>query len=163
MSKSKFKSKIPWREKLNRITSHKITDIPPKMQIRLGKGKILIPNPADIEKLVRKIRKGKLVTKSELRRKLADDFEVDVACPITTGIFLRIISEASEEDFINGKKLITPYWRILDDEGCLNEKFPGGIKKQSHYLKKEGHKIIKSKNRKKSVVEDFESKLTALI
>lgn len=161
--KSKFTSGITWRQKVEKVKDYKVTDIPIRMQKRFGKGTILIPRPSDLEALIRKIKKGKLVTKSELRRKLAKDFNADITCPITSGIFLRIISEASEEDFEKGKKRITPYWRVVTDEGSLNEKFPGGITRQSENLKRERHEIEKSKNGKLYVVKNFENKLTPLV
>ena len=54
--KNKFTSKIPWREKIDRITEFKVTDVPLRMQKRFGKGKMLIPRPADMEVIIKKIR-----------------------------------------------------------------------------------------------------------
>ena len=45
---------------------------------RFGKGKMLIPTPMLGDELVRRVPKGKLVTVSELRRKLAADSGADV-------------------------------------------------------------------------------------
>lgn len=131
------------------------------MQKRLGKGKMLIPRPSDLEALIKKIRKGKLAMKSELRRKLSSDFNVDVTCPITAGIFLRIISEAAEEELENGKKNVTPYWRVINDDGSMNVKYPGLEKRQMEFLIDEGHKFEKSVNKKFHVVKDFEKKVTS--
>src|SRR5580765_6404535 len=39
----KFSSRIPWREKLTRQQEAKIVAIPPRMQARFGKGKMVIP------------------------------------------------------------------------------------------------------------------------
>ncbi len=151
----KITSKIPWREKIDRITEFKVIDIPIRMRKRFGKGKMLIPRPSDLEDLIKKIRKGKLVTKSELRNRLSADFNADVTCPITAGIFLRIIAEAAEEESQNGKKAITPYWRVINNDGSLNVKLPGGEKHQAEYLKKEGHKIGKSAKGNRLIVKDF--------
>ena len=57
------------------------------------------------------IPRGKLVTVSALRRALAADFETDVTCPLTTGIFVRIVAEAAEEDRASGRKQLTPTGR----------------------------------------------------
>ena len=160
--KNKFTSKIPWREKIDRITEFKVTDVPLRMQKRFGKGKMLIPRPADMEVIIKKIRKGKLITKSELRNRLSSDFNADVTCPITAGIFLRIIAEAAEEESGNGKKIITPNWRVINNDGSLNVKFPGGEKHQAEYLKKEGHTISKSAKSNLLTVRDFEKKLASL-
>jgi len=160
--KNKFTSKIPWKEKIERITEFKVADVPLRMQKRFGKGKMLIPRPSDLECLIKKIRKGKLITKSEMRNRISADFKADVTCPITAGIFLRFIAEAAEEESENGKKVITPYWRVVNNDGSLNVNFPGGEKHQAEYLKKEGHKIGKSVKGNRLTVRDFEKKLISL-
>jgi hypothetical protein len=130
------------------------------MAKRLGEGMMVIPKPLDVDALIRKTKRGKLVTVSEIRSRLARDNNVDVACPLTTGIFIRIAAEAAEEDLGNGKKQITPYWRVIRDDGSLNEKFPGGVKAQSQRLKQEGHTVLQGKGKPR--VKDFEQSLMRL-
>ena len=72
------------------------------MEKRLGKRKLLIPKPLDVDALIRKVKKGRLVTQEQIREKLASDSKVNATCPITTGIFVRIATEAAEEDLRNG-------------------------------------------------------------
>ena len=132
------------------------------MSKRLGTGMMLIPKPLDVDALIRKTRKGKLITVSEIRSRLARDNNVDVACPLTTGIFIRIAAEAAEEDLQNGRKQITPYWRVIRDDGSLNEKFPGGVKEQSRRLRDEGHSIAAARGKKPPRVRNFEDFLTRL-
>jgi len=150
------------REKLEKEQEAKVVDIPPKMAKRFGTGKMLIPRPIDVDALIRKVKKGKLVTQDEIRRRLAKDFKVNVACPITTGIFVRIAAEAAEEDQRGGEKQITPYWRVIKADGGLNEKFPGGTKAQAARLRKEGHSIQPGKGKKPPQVKDFEKFLQKL-
>jgi hypothetical protein len=149
-----------WREKLEK--EPKIVDIPSKMRKRFGTGKMLIPSPLDVDALIRKVKKGKLVTQDEIRKRLARDFKVNVTCPITTGIFVRIASEAAEEDRRAEKKRITPYWRVLKADCRLNEKFPGGVRVQAARLRKEGHRIQPGKGKKPPQVKDFEKSLQKL-
>ncbi|MDI6917975.1 MAG: MGMT family protein, partial [Thermoplasmatales archaeon] len=85
-----------------------------------------------------------------------------VTCPITTGIFIRIAAEAAEEDLRSGKKKITPYWRVIKNDGGLNEKFPGGAKAQAVRLREEGHTIQQGKIKKMLMVKDFEKYLQKL-
>jgi len=152
-----------WREKLEKnVGLPRIVNIPEKMEKRLGKGKMLIPKPLDVDALIRKVNEGKLVTQEQIREKLAKDFKVDVTCPITTGIFIRIAAEAAEEDLRNGRKQITPYWRVIKGDGSLNEKFPGNIKLQAKRLKEEGHHILPSKGKTPPQVKDFERYLQKL-
>ena len=119
---------------------------------------MLIPTPRLVDSLIRKVPKGRLVTVSELRRKLAADFKVDVACPLTTGIFVRIAAEAAEEDRQHGQKRITSYWRVIKDDGSLNPKFPGGIEQQTRNLRSEGFVTARA-GKKSPTVKDFEKSL----
>ncbi len=159
---STFRSKVPWREKLERQQEPKIVDIPPRMQAQLGKGTMVIPRPLDVDHLIRQVAQGKLVTVLQLRQELARLSGVDVACPLTTGIFIRIAAETAEEDRHARRKIITPYWRILSSEGRLNPKFPGGVEAQKRRLTAEGHKIAKLRGKKPPAVIDFEKSLAKL-
>ncbi|HZM85324.1 MAG TPA: hypothetical protein VFF31_02095 [Blastocatellia bacterium] len=157
-----FRSRTKWREKLENSEHSKLVEIPSFMSKRLGTGMMLIPKPLDVDALIRKTRKGKLITVSEIRSRLARDNNVEVACPLTTGIFIRIAAEAAEEDLQNGRKQITPYWRVIRDDGSLNEKFPGGVKEQSRRLRDEGHSIAAARGKKPPRVRNFEDFLTRL-
>ena len=157
-----FTSRKSWREKLETQDHSKIIEIPPRMTKRFGEGTMLIPKPLDVDALIRKTKKGMLITVSEIRSRLARDNDVDVTCPITTGIFVRIAAEAAAEDLTNGKKQVTPYWRVVKADGSLNDKFPGGAKGQSRRLKEEGHSIIPGKGKRPPAVKDFEKSLVRL-
>ena len=122
---------------------------------------MLIPTPKLVDALIRKVPRGKLLTVGEMRRKLAVDFAADVTCPLTTGIFVRIAAEAAEEDRLNGRQKITPYWRVIKDDGNLNPKFPGGAAQQTRYLQSEGF-LVSPNGRKPPIVKEFEEKLFKL-
>jgi len=124
-----------------------------------GRGKMLIPKPLDVDALVRKISSGKLATVDQIRRRLAKDSHADLTCPLTTGIFLRIAAEVAEEDLVEGRAEITPYWRVIKADGSLNDKFPGGTQLQSIRLRQEGHEIEPGKGKKPPKVKGFESSL----
>lgn len=145
------------REKLEK--SHGLPKVVDDLR---GRGKMLVPKPLDVDALIRKIRKGKLVTVTQIRERLAKNFYADLTCPMTTGIFIRIAAETAEEDSSRGIKQITPYWRVLKADGSLNEKFPGGTKTQAARLKKEGHRILPSEGKKLPKVKDFERSLQKL-
>jgi alkylated DNA nucleotide flippase Atl1 len=155
--KHKFTSRTRWREKLEKPQEPKVVDIPPKMS-RFGKGTMLIPTPGLVDAMIRKIPRGKLVTVGALRRKLAADFETDVTCPLTTGIFVRIAAEAAEEDRAGGRKQLTPYWRVIKDDGSLNPKFPGGAEQQTRLLLTEGFSFVRHRS-KPPAVKGFEGRL----
>lgn len=67
-----------------------------------------------------------------------------------------MVAEAAMEE-MGIKKDVAPWWRIINKDGSLNPKFPGGGKLQAALLKKEGHKITELKN--KTVINSFEIKL----
>lgn len=136
-----MKTKTSWREKLEKPQQPKIVKVPPKMA-RFGKRMMLVPTPKLVEDLLRRVPKGRLVTVSEIRRKLAADFSAEVTCPLTTGIFIRIVAEAAEEERLRGRKRVTSYWRVIKDDGQLNPKFPGGVANQARYLRAEGHNVV---------------------
>jgi alkylated DNA nucleotide flippase Atl1 len=78
---------------------------------------------------------------------------------MTLGIFLRIISEVAEEDRGKGKKRVTPYWRVVKDDGSLNPKFAGGVESQAARLEAEGHTVVAGRGKKPPRVEGFEKAL----
>lgn len=158
------KRRKTWRQKLEEEHPEhgKIVDVPPKMQNRFLIGKMLIPKPLDIDALIKRVPKGKLATVIQIRDKLAKDAQVNCCCPLTTGIFLRIVAEVAEEDLRNGKKEVTPYWRVVRADGSLNERFPGGVQAQAAHLKEEGHIIDSNRGRKPPRVINFQQSLQTL-
>jgi len=157
----KFTSWKSWREKLENPPAGlpKVVSGPASWEKRFGGRRVLVPTPLLVDAEVRKVRKGKLITVNRIREKLAKDFKADSTCPLTTGIFLWIISGAAEEDRRAGRKRITPYWRVLKADGSLNPRYPGGVKAQTARLKEEGHKIVPAKGKKPPKVQDFEKAL----
>ena len=154
----KSRSYKSWRDKLENPPDGlpKVVDVPANWEKRMGGRKILVPTPLLVDEQIRKVPKRKLVTTRQIRDKLAKKFKADSTCPMTLGIFLRISAETAEEDLLNGKKRITPYWRVVKDDGSLNPKFPGGVKAQAVRLKEEGHKAVFGKGKKPPRVQDFE-------
>ncbi len=124
-----------------------------------GSGTLLIPKPLDVDALIRKVQKGKLVTVNQIRERLAKEYSADSTCPLCAGIFLRIAAETAEEDLSKGVTDIAPYWRVVKGDGRLNEKFPGGVKAQAAYLEQEGHTIEPGKGKKPPKVKNFEKVL----
>ena len=120
----------------------------------------MIPAPKEVDEIMKKVLKGKLITINGIRQILAKKHGATIGCPMTIGIFARIAAEAAMEEATEGKKRITPYWRTLKSGGELNPKYPGGIEGQKALLESEGHKVIQ--RGKKSVVQNYESSLIEL-
>jgi alkylated DNA nucleotide flippase Atl1 len=112
-----------------------------KMGAKSGDTVVLAP-PLEVDQIMRRIPKGKLITIYEICKELALKYNAKFCCTLTTGIFITIAANAAKEDMDNGKKNVTPYWRTLKMEGVLNDKYPGGIEVQRKFLEKEGFKII---------------------
>jgi len=132
-----MKPRKTWCEKLEIAKPRKIVDIPAHMERTIGPGKLLIPTPLDVDALIRRIPKGRVMTTGELRTELAHNFGADTTCPMCTGMFIRIVAEASEERGRNK----APYWRVIANDGKLNPKLPGGVDAQATALRAEGHVI----------------------
>lgn len=156
---TKWVSRTPWRQKLEKLQAPKIVPVPAKWQKRFGTGTMLIPNPMQVDALIRLIPPGKLATSDALRERLARDHGADHTCPLVTGIFLRIAAETAEEDKRTGRSEITPYWRVITGDGSLRQRFPGGPAAQARMLRAEGHTILAAKGRGLPKVKDFEQKL----
>jgi hypothetical protein len=140
-----WKSKTSWRAKLHKPMLPKLMRVPEGLAKRLGSGMMLIPTALEVDAMIRKIPWGEVSTVSQIRRRLAHWHNADVTCPLVTGIFLRIVAEAAEEDRIAGKANITPYWRVLREDGELIAKFPGGVDEQARQLMEEGHTVVDGK------------------
>jgi alkylated DNA nucleotide flippase Atl1 len=136
-----MKTRKSWREKLQGAHEARVVAIPVRMQKQHGKGTMLIPTPLDVDALIRKVPRGKVITLTQIREKLAREAGAKVTCPMVAGMFVRIAAEAAAEDMRAGKSRITPYWRVIRDDGTLFEKLPGGPMEQARYLEAEGHKV----------------------
>ena len=131
----------------------KIVPLDAKAQKRLQAKTMVVPHPKDIYTIMKKVPKGKLITTNEIRELLAKKYNVDTACPLTTGIFVNICANASIE--LNDHM---PYWRTLKSNGELNPKFPNAPLEQITLLEKEGFEIItKGKKSKRYFVKNYKS------
>lgn len=131
----------------------KVEPIPRTMEKFFGcSGKMVKPSLSTVKKVVKKVRKGKVITLDQLREKLAKDFGVQAACPASTTKALQILSR--EEKPIC-------YWRVIKKKGELISKYPNGQKGHAALLETEGFEIDFSK--KEPYVVDFEARLSKLI
>ena len=94
---------------------------------------MLLPSPATVEALIRKIPEHKLLTTDLLRKELAGQFNVQGTCPVTTKKALQAIANRANNS--------VPYWRVIKQNGELNAIFPGGVVGQTIRLQQEGFTI----------------------
>lgn len=150
--------KKTWREKLaDDKDLPKTVAITGKMSARWGLGTVVVPAPREVDAIMRRVRRGRLITIHEIRQLLAEKHGATIGCPITVGIFAWIAAHAAEEAAAAGAKRITPYWRTLKTGGELNGKYPGGVERVRQMLEAEGHRVERKGTR--LVVADFEKRL----
>jgi 6-O-methylguanine DNA methyltransferase, DNA binding domain len=144
-----------FREKLaNDHGLPRIEAITQKIAARWGvEGTMVIPAPREVDAIMRRVPRGRLITIDEIRAALAARHGTTVACPITTGIFASIAARAGEDE-AEGRKRVTPYWRTLKGSGELNPKYPGGLAEQKRRLRAEGDEVVAKGNR--AFVADYE-------
>jgi len=156
----KSKKRKSWQKKLADDKGlPKVEKIEGKMSTRWGTGTVVIPAPREVNEIMEKVPKGKVITINEIRTILAKRHGATIGCPITTGIFAWVAAHAAAEMAAEGKRDITPYWRTLKSGGELNEKYPGGVEKQAVILREEGLIIELGKGKKPPKVKDFEKYL----
>ena len=103
------------------VIEHAFADIP-------AGSRVIISTPAEVDREVRKIPRGVEMTVSQLREKIAKKHHVPFACPITTGIFLRIASEVAIENIANGKSIsgVMPFWGVVRTHSTIGKKLACG-------------------------------------
>lgn len=114
---------------------------------------MVISSPAEIDGVIRRVPEGRVLRFEDLRAALAAKHGVDIACPLTTGIFLNIAIAASSEAEATGEPALG-WWRVLKSNDELNEKAPGGISAHRRKLEAEGVEVITKPRGKKLIVAD---------
>lgn len=158
-----MKKKTSWQQKLaDSRDLPKIQRYDSKNGKNWPAGTYCLPAPIEVDQIMQKVPKGKLITINEIRQVLAEKHKADFGCPITTGIFSWIAANAADEMEKEGKKKITPYWRTLKTGGLLNEKYPGGLANLKKRLEAEGHTVIQKGRSKHFMVKDYEKSLVGV-
>jgi hypothetical protein len=108
------KARKSWSDKLATGEAEIVEVTADRGPYRAGQ-RMLISTPRAIDALVRAIPPGTGVDPATVREQLAAAAGADVTCPLTTGIFLRIVAEAANEAYQAGAAPsdITPVWRAI--------------------------------------------------
>ena len=117
-----------------------------------GPGKMLLPSRATVESMIRRVPPSMVITTDLLRKKMAEEFDVRGTCPVTTRKALQTISNDPECD--------AAYWRVINQNGDLIAKNPGGIEGQEKLLVQEGLTIEHKGNAAR--VRDFKARIVDL-
>jgi hypothetical protein len=120
--------KKTWTQKLHPKTEAKVVQLDREYAGVPAGGDLFVPTPRIVEAYIRKIPKGVSVTPQTLRKDLASEYKAAGTCPLTTGIFLRIIAEAAYEQYQAGKPLkdLAPFWRVIDLQSPTAKKLTFG-------------------------------------
>ena len=125
-------------EKMEFPALPEIKEAPPAWEEKFGGNRMLIPTPSLVGEVLLETQPGDLLTMGNLRKRLASREDADFSCPLTTGIFLRVVAEAAEFGAPQGY----PWWRVVKDDYTLHEKLPGGGSLQAEKLREEGFQVV---------------------
>ena len=121
-------TKKTWLDKLNEHKESKIKRIDIDFADISAGSNMFIATPQLIDAYIQEIGIGKHIDLKTLRKDLAIVHNADATCPVTTGIFLRIVAEANYEKLQQGKSIeeITPFWRVIEPNSSLAKKLTFG-------------------------------------
>lgn len=120
--------KKTWTEKLNEPKSSQVKRIDFDFSDIPSGSNMFIATPQIIDQYVHNIEFGKRSNTKTMRQDLALEHRADATCPVTTGIFLRIVAEAAYEQYEKGTPIesITPFWRVIEPNSALAKKLSFG-------------------------------------
>lgn len=128
-----------WQEKFNSEKLSIVKTIDKKFA-DLPKGtKMFIATPKLINAYINHISNGVEVDIKTMREDLALEHGAENSCPVTTSIFLRIVSEVAFEKHKQGASLdkITPFWRVINSKMPIAKKLSCGVDFINQQRKKE--------------------------
>jgi hypothetical protein len=133
-------SELPWNEKFQHRNQHVIKHIDKKFSDIPENSDILIATPQIFDDYIRKIPSGKSVDLKKVRQDLAKKYKVDHTCPVTTGMFVRIVAEATYEKIQKGLPIeeATPFWRVISPQTPIAKKLSFGTDFLLKMRKEEG-------------------------
>lgn len=88
--------------------------------------RMLVVTPRIVDAEVCEIAPGAVMAAATLRQRLAARHGAEYACPVTTGIALRVVAERAHLRLQAGVEPVTPFWRALDPESDLAGKLACG-------------------------------------
>ena len=117
-------SKISLKDKFEKRTNIEVKSITKSFWGNPNGSKMLIPSPNIIQKYIDQSEFGDKLDIKTMRKDLAVEYNADFTCPLTTGIFLKIVAEYNHEKFLENKEIenICPFWRIIEPKSNLAQK-----------------------------------------
>lgn len=117
-----------WQERFERSPDSYIKTNDKKFADLEAGTTVLIPSARDIQVEIGALDTRETLTLSELRNRLAARHQAEGACPVMTGMNLRIVAELSFEALDAGVPAhdVVPVWKVVDPRSSLAAKLPGG-------------------------------------
>lgn len=115
-----------WSEKYLTTSKPQVKRIDKKFADIPEGASMLIATPKIVDEYISMIPKGKTADIKTMRSDLAAEYHAEYTCPVTSGIFLRIVAEKAYEEYAQGKKKITPFWRMIDPKSPAAKKLTFG-------------------------------------
>jgi hypothetical protein len=118
-----------WRQKLDSGKPAHVEVLTKRFGGAPEGAKMLIATPRLVDEYMRAVPPGERRTVAQMRRGLAAAHGADTCCPISTSIFARIAAEAAIEEASAGAPLseVTPFWRVIEEEGTVAKKLSCGL------------------------------------
>jgi hypothetical protein len=129
-----------WTEKLQANNEPVIKKIDKAFADIPAEARMLIATPQIIAAYLKQVPKAVAVDTATIRKDLAMEYGAAYTCPVTTGIFLRIVAEAAYEQYQQQNTLrgITPFWRAIAPNTPLAKKLSFGQEWLIELRRKEG-------------------------
>ena len=115
-----------WLEKFQSKSTHDIKIIEKDFWGQKAGDRMLIPTPELIEDYVNESEVGTIIDPLQMRKDLSAELGADFTCPMTTGIFTRIMAEKNLEQHGKNFQSMTPFWRLVDPKSDLAKKLSCG-------------------------------------
>ncbi|MBU6182935.1 MAG: hypothetical protein KGR46_09010 [Verrucomicrobia bacterium] len=123
-----MKSKTDWQARLDCEKPLQIKTLEKSFAGIPSGATMLIVIPKMVDEAVKLIPVGQTIDQKVLRKQLAEKFQADYACPVTTGISLRVVAEAAYARIVGGvnPSEVSPFWRAVDPSSDLAGKLACG-------------------------------------
>lgn len=111
-----------WEDKFFTKQNYEIKTIQKSFWGHVAGSKMLILTPLIIQEYINHIESGNFSNIEIMRNDLAIEYGADFTCPMTTGIFLKIVAEYNYEKLNNKGIEICPFWRIIAPDSKLSNR-----------------------------------------
>jgi hypothetical protein len=117
------RAKKSWSDKMQAKPPHVV--VLEKDFAGVPKGaRLLISSPEEIARFLHTLPAGRSLPIQQMRRELAAQHRADAACPASTAIFLRTVTEHAFEQVQAGVPIskIAPVWRVIEPKSPILKK-----------------------------------------